>query len=58
MGWVIAKQMNVTHLICFELLMKTLLFNSSSVANAAVYPPNWATLKSSAAGQKTVGRVA
>ena len=29
-----------------------------SVANAAVYPPNWATLKSSAAGQKTVGRVA
>ena len=23
----------------------------------AVYPPNWATLKSPAAGQKTVGRV-
>ena len=29
-----------------------------SVANAAVYPPNWATLKSSAAGQKTVRWVA
>ena len=29
-----------------------------SVANAAVYPPNWATLKSSAAGQKNVGQVA
>ena len=28
-----------------------------SVANAAAYPPNWTTLKSSAAGQKTVGRV-
>ena len=30
----------------------------SSVANTGVYPPNWATLKSSAAGQKTVGWVA
>ena len=29
----------------------------NSVANTAVYPPNWATLKSSAAGQKTVRRV-
>ena len=30
---------------------------AGSVANAAVYPPNWATLKSSAAGQKSAGRV-
>ena len=29
----------------------------TSVANAAVYPPNWATLKLPAAGQKTVGPV-
>ena len=29
-----------------------------SVANTAVYPLNWATLKSPAAGQKTVGQVA
>ena len=29
-----------------------------SVANAAVYPPNWATLKSPAACQKAVGWVA
>ena len=28
-----------------------------SVANAVAYPPNWATLKSPAASQKTVGRV-
>ena len=28
---------------------------SSSVANAVVYPPNWATLKSPAAGQKLLG---
>ena len=30
----------------------------TSVANAAVYPSNWASLKSPAAGQKTVGQVA
>ena len=29
-----------------------------SVANAAVYPLNWATLKPPAAGQKIVGRAA
>ena len=29
-----------------------------SVANAAVYPPKWGTLKSPAAGQKIVGQVA
>ena len=29
-----------------------------SVANAVVYPLNWATLNSPAAGQKTVGQVA
>ena len=28
-----------------------------SVANAAVYPPSWAALKSPATGQKTVGRL-
>ena len=30
----------------------------TSVANAVVYPPNWATLKSPAMGQKSVRRVA
>ena len=30
----------------------------SSVTNAAVFLPNWATSKFPAAGQKTVGRVA
>ena len=30
----------------------------NSIANAVVYPPNWVTLKSPAAGQKTVRRVA
>ena len=29
--------------------------HESSVANAAVYPPNWDTLKSPAAGQKLFG---
>ena len=31
--------------------------NVISVANAAVYPQNWATLKSPAAGENPVGRV-
>ena len=28
---------------------------SSQISNASVYLPNWATLKSAAAGQQTVG---
>ena len=35
-----------------------LLYHANSVANAAVYPPNWATLKLPTAGKKIVGRVA
>ena len=37
--------------------VKFIVIYRPSVANTAVYPPNWATLKSPAAGQKTVGRV-
>ena len=32
------------------------IHTTCSVANAVVYPPNWATLKSPAVGQKTVRR--
>ena len=36
----------------------TVSMTKASVANATVYPLNWAILKSPAAGQKTVERVA
>ena len=42
-----SNQLHRSHLCSFAV--------ANSVANAAVYPPNWATLKSPAAGQKTVG---
>ena len=44
--------------LCSYAIRPHSIFNTVSVANAAVYPPNWVTLKSPAAGQKTVGRVA
>ena len=44
---------------CFLFIMSSFInCHICSVANTAVHPPNWATLKSPAVGQKTVGRVA
>ena len=37
---------------------QSLVVAVDSVANAVVYPPNWAILKLPAVRQKTVGRVA
>ena len=47
---------NVTHLLSVIKCMK--VQGLDSVAKVAVYTPNWATLKSPAAGQITIGRVA